>query len=47
VVVVNFWASWCKPCEQEAAEMEEAWRLYAPGGEVVFLGVAYVDQFIR
>jgi cytochrome c biogenesis protein CcmG/thiol:disulfide interchange protein DsbE len=43
VVVVNFWASWCKPCEQEAAALEEAWRYYAPGGEVVFLGVDYVD----
>ena len=25
VVVINFWASWCKPCESEAADMEEAW----------------------
>ncbi len=43
VLVVNFWASWCKPCEQEAAEMEQAWRYYQPGGEVIFLGVDYVD----
>lgn len=43
VVVVNFWASWCKPCEQEAAELEQAWQYYQPGGEVVFLGVDYVD----
>lgn len=43
VVVVNFWASWCKPCEGEAADLEAAWRLYQPGGEVVFLGVDYVD----
>jgi len=43
VVVLNFWASWCKPCEQEAAELEEAWRSYEPQGEVVFLGVDYVD----
>lgn len=43
VVVLNFWASWCKPCEQEAAELEAAWRYYQPGGEVVFLGVDYVD----
>ena len=43
VVVVNFWASWCKPCEQEAAELEEAWRHYEEGGEVVFLGIAWTD----
>ena len=43
IVVINFWASWCKPCEQEAADMEEAWRLYQPEGDVVFLGVDYVD----
>jgi len=43
VVVVNFWASWCKPCEQEAAALEAAWKAYEPGGKVVFLGVDYVD----
>jgi cytochrome c biogenesis protein CcmG/thiol:disulfide interchange protein DsbE len=43
VVVLNFWASWCKPCEQEAAELEEAWRSYEGTGEVVFLGIAWTD----
>ena len=42
VVVINFWASWCKPCEQEAAELEQAYRKYKDQG-VVFLGVDYVD----
>ena len=43
VVMINFWASWCKPCEQEAAELEEAWRFYEEDGEVVFLGIAWTD----
>lgn len=43
VVVVNFWASWCKPCESEAADLEAAWRFYQPDGDVIFLGVDYVD----
>ena len=42
VVVLNFWASWCKPCEQEAAELEEAWQ-YFQDQEVIFLGADYVD----
>ncbi len=43
VVLINFWASWCKPCEQEAPMLEQAWEYYQPGGKVVFLGVDYVD----
>jgi len=42
VLLVNFWASWCIPCEQEAAELEQASQLYSDD-EVVFLGVDYVD----
>ena len=42
VVVINFWASWCKPCEQEALELEQAYQMYKDSG-VVFLGVDYVD----
>jgi cytochrome c biogenesis protein CcmG/thiol:disulfide interchange protein DsbE len=43
VVVVNFWASWCKPCEQEAADLQAAWEEYEPTGQVVFIGADYVD----
>lgn len=43
VIVLNFWASWCKPCESEAAQLEEAWQQYKPGGQVFFLGADYVD----
>lgn len=43
VIVVNFWASWCKPCEQEAADLEAAWRYYQDRDDVIFLGVDYVD----
>lgn len=43
VVMINFWASWCKPCEQEAADLQRAWEKYEPSGKVIFLGVDYVD----
>jgi cytochrome c biogenesis protein CcmG/thiol:disulfide interchange protein DsbE len=42
-VVLNFWASWCKPCEEEAAALEAAWRQHRDKG-VIFLGVDYLDQ---
>ncbi len=43
VVVINFWASWCKPCEQEAADLESTWQFYKPSDQVIFLGADYVD----
>jgi cytochrome c biogenesis protein CcmG/thiol:disulfide interchange protein DsbE len=43
VVVVNFWASWCESCKPEARDLEEAWRMLQDRGDVVFLGVDYVD----
>ncbi len=43
VIVINFWASWCGPCEEEAADLEKAWRTYAEDGRVAFLGIAWTD----
>jgi len=42
VVIINFWASWCLPCREEAAYLEQTWRKYQDQG-VVFIGVDYVD----
>lgn len=42
VVIINFWASWCPPCREEAAYLEATWRKYQDQG-VVFIGVDYAD----
>lgn len=42
VVVVNFWASWCLPCRDEAPILERVWREYKDKG-VVFVGVNVND----
>jgi cytochrome c biogenesis protein CcmG/thiol:disulfide interchange protein DsbE len=43
-VVLNFWASWCIPCQQEAPMFERAWNDYKDQG-VVFLGVNTEDTY--
>lgn len=42
-VVLNFWATWCKECENEASDLELAWRDYRGRG-VQFIGIDYLDQ---
>jgi thiol-disulfide isomerase/thioredoxin len=50
-IVVNFWGSWCPPCEDEAPHLATVSKEYE--GEVQFLGVDIVDargparEFIR
>jgi cytochrome c biogenesis protein CcmG/thiol:disulfide interchange protein DsbE len=41
-VLVNFWASWCIPCRDEAPLLERAWREYRARGLVV-VGVNIQD----
>ena len=42
-VVLNFFASWCLACREEALVLEQAWQTYGPGG-AVFIGVAVSDE---
>ncbi len=42
VVVLNFWASWCSPCREEAPALQAIWETYQNEG-VILLGVSYKD----
>jgi cytochrome c-type biogenesis protein CcmF len=43
VVLVNFWATWCPPCQEELPALQEVWQEYESDG-VAFVGVAYQDE---
>jgi peroxiredoxin len=53
VVLLNFWATWCKPCEDEMPGMERLYRKYRQRGLVVLAvagdaeGAAIVTPFVR
>jgi cytochrome c biogenesis protein CcmG, thiol:disulfide interchange protein DsbE len=42
-VMLNFWASWCDPCKQEAPLLEATWQRVQSQG-IIFLGIDFEDR---
>ncbi|GCE48465.1 cytochrome c biogenesis protein CcmG/thiol:disulfide interchange protein DsbE [Thermosporothrix hazakensis] len=45
MVILNFWGSWCAPCQQEAPALQKAWQERLQQKGVVLLGIdVYEDS---
>lgn len=43
VVILNFWASWCDPCKDEAPILEDFWQREAQPAGVAMVGIDTQD----
>ena len=46
IIVINFWASWCEPCKEEASDLEQIWLNYK-SRDVILLGIGYADTKVE
>lgn len=47
IVVLNFWASWCDPCKQEAPVLDRVHQRLQKDGIGTVLGVTYQDDPVK
>ena len=44
VTVVNFWATWCLPCEEELSDLQTVWEESHPAQGTIFVGIACQEE---
>jgi cytochrome c-type biogenesis protein CcmF len=43
IVVINFWAPWCEPCEDELPDLQAIWEEYQER-DVAFVGIGFEED---